>query len=97
MNGVGRKRPRPPWHWRTFPVFAAFVAGLLIASLVNRHTDTAIEAVVQIAAILGASYVIIHLIVMNVIIAGRIKRRDSAPEAEDEEEFEDAVVHPDEP
>lgn len=82
----------PGWRWRTFPVFAAFVAGLLIASLVNRETESAFEGAVQIAALVGVSYVLIHLFVMNVIVAGRIRRRERASN----DEFEDVVIHPDE-
>jgi hypothetical protein len=75
-------------------VFAAFVAGLLIASLLNFETDNAVEAIVQIVAIGGAAYVIIHLFVTNVIVAGRVKRRE-AQVADDDDEFEDVVVYPD--
>lgn len=92
-----RPSASPNWRWRTFPVFAAFVAGLLIASLLNRETDTTIEGAVQIAALVGASYVLIHLFVMNVLVAGRIRRREQSiarGEAPDDE-FEDVVVHPD--
>jgi hypothetical protein len=85
----------PTWRWRTFPVFAAFVAGLLIASVVNRETDSAIEGVVQIAALVGASYVLIHLFVMNVLVAGRIRRRTERTlrGEEPEELFEDVAVY----
>lgn len=94
----GNTSASPNWRWRTFPVFAAFVAGLLIASLVNRETDTTLEGAVQIAALLGAGYVLIHLFVMNVIVAGRIRRREQAIARgeEPEDAFEDVVVHPDE-
>lgn len=86
-----RPSASPSWRWRTFPVFAAFVAGLLIASVVNRETDSAFEGAVQIAALVGASYVLIHLFVMNVLVAGRIRRRGREPG----DQFEDVVVHPD--
>jgi hypothetical protein len=93
-------RVSPDWRWRTFPVFAAFVAGLLIASLLNAETDNALEAIVQIVAIGGAAYVLIHMFVMNVIVVGRIKRRDAATASgdgpDDDSEYEDVVVHSDE-
>jgi hypothetical protein len=91
-----RASASPDWRWRTFPVFAAFVAGLLLASLLNAETDNALEAIVQIIAIAGAAYVLIHLFVMNVIVAGRIKRRDAAITRGEEidDEYEDAVVYP---
>jgi hypothetical protein len=88
------RRESPDWRWRTFPVFAAFFAGLLVASLLNFETDNAVEAIVQIVAICGAAYVIIHLIVMNVIVGGRSKRRDAAnADSDDVDEYEDVVVH----
>jgi hypothetical protein len=92
-----RTSASPDWRWRTFPVFAAFVAGLLLASLLNAETDNALEAIVQIVAIGGAAYVLIHLFVMNVIVAGRIKRRDAAVARGEEldDEYEDVVVYPD--
>jgi hypothetical protein len=85
----------PTWRWRTFPVFAAFVSGLLIASLLNRETDSAIEGAVQIAALAGASYVLIHLFVMKVLVAGRIRRRtERTLRAEEPAElFEDVAVY----
>jgi hypothetical protein len=96
MSPPRRGSASPDWRWRTFPVLAAFFAGLLIASLLNTETDHAVEAIVQIVAICGAAYVLIHLVVMNVIVAGRIKRRDAAIARgeEPEEQFEDVVVYP---
>lgn len=90
-----RPSASPHWRWRTFPVFAAFAAGLLIASVVNRETDSAIEGAVQIAALVGASYVLIHLFVMNVLVAGRIRRRERSIAGGDapDDAFEDVVVY----
>jgi hypothetical protein len=90
------RRVSPDWRWRTFPVFAAFVAGLLIASLLNFETDNAVEAIVQIVAICGAAYVLIHLVVTNVIVAGRIKRREEQVADDDDDDYEDVVVYPEE-
>lgn len=90
----------PQWKWRTFPVFCALVAGILIASVANGVPDNAAAAVLQIAALGGVGYAIAHLFVTNVIIAGRIRRRDAlasvAPEATDDE-WVDEIVHPTEP
>ncbi len=89
--------PAARWQWRTFPVFCAFVAGLLIASLLNRETDTNAESMIQYAALLGAGYIVAHLFVTNVIVAGRIKRRDAirARGETPPEDFEDDIVYPD--
>jgi hypothetical protein len=88
----------PDWKWRTFPVFCAFVAGLLLASVVNGEPDNALGAIVQLAALVGIAYALIHLFVMNVVVAGRAKRRDAAiarGESPDDD-YEDAIVYPDE-
>lgn len=89
--------PASRWQWRTFPVLCAFIAGLLIASLLNRETDTAAEAILQYAALLGAGYIIVHLFVTNVIVAGRIKRREAilARGETPPEDFEDDIVYSD--
>ena len=94
----GRDSASPAWQWRTFPVLCAFVAGLLIASVVNGRPDNAAGAAVQIAALLGASYALIHLFVTNVIVAGRIKRRERtiARGETPAEDFEDVAVYPEE-
>lgn len=86
------------WRWRTFPVFCAFVAGLLIASVINGRPDNAAGAAAQVAALLGASYALIHLFVTNVIVAGRIKRRERALARGEtpDEDFEDVAVYTDE-
>jgi hypothetical protein len=93
-----RRRVTPDWRWRTFPVFCAFVAGLLLASVLNGEPDNALGAVVQLVALLAVAYALIHLFVMNVVVAGRAKRRDAAAargEAPDDE-WEDEVVYPEE-
>jgi hypothetical protein len=82
-------RRRPDWRWRTFPVFAAFAAGLLAAFLVNEGSANPVAFVVQIAALLGVGYSVAHLIVSNVVRAGRSTRRR-------DDETEDVVVYPDE-
>ena len=56
----------------------AFVCGLLIASLVNGRPQNDVAALVQIVAVLGLGYCLAHLFVVNVVIAGRIKRRNAA-------------------
>jgi len=91
----------PERRWRTFPVLAAFVVGLLIASIVNGRPANEAAAALQIAAIFGVGYVLAHLFVLNVIVAGRIRRREAARAAaagdeDDDGEWVDEVVHPDE-
>lgn len=83
-----RPRARPDWRWRSFPVFAAFVSGLLLAFLVNEGSVNPVAFVLQIAALLGVGYSIAHLFVTNVIAAGRRRRAD--PDGD----TEDIVVYP---
>jgi hypothetical protein len=83
----------PSWKWRTFPVFAALVVGLTIGSFVDGRPDTDIGVVVRVVALAGFAYVLIHLFVMNVIVAGRIKRRQQIIDA-GEDGYEDVVLHP---
>jgi len=83
------------WKWRTFPVFFAFATGLLVAALLNTETDNTLEGVVQIVALLAFGYGIAHLVVRNIVVAGRMtKNPPSSPQ--DDDDWEDAVVHPDE-
>jgi hypothetical protein len=79
-------------------VLAAFVGGLLIGSFIDGRPDNNLGVAVRVIAIAGAAYVLIHLFVMNVIVAGRIKRRDSASADGDasDDHYEDVVVYPDE-
>jgi hypothetical protein len=91
------RRPFPQWKWRTFPVFFAFVAGLLVASIVNPPSGDAGYAL-QLIALAGFGYALAHLFVTNVIIAGRLKRQRQAAERGEElpETFEEELVYPDE-
>jgi hypothetical protein len=89
----------PQWKWRSFPVFAAFIAGLLVDSLFNPPASDA-GTVLRIVALLGTGYVLAHLFVVNTVVARRIKARQRAIESGErtpaEEEWVDEVVHPDE-
>ena len=87
----------PRWRWRTFPVLAAFIGGLLVGSFAEGSPDSDFEIAVRVIAQFGAAYVVIHLIVMNVIVAGRIKRRDTAHTQGDKpnDDYEDVAVYPD--
>lgn len=92
------RRSGPDWRWRSFPVFFALVSGLLVASFLNGTPDNTIAAIVQIVALAGFFYGLVHLFVMNVVVAGRVKRRAEA-EASGvalTEDFEDETVYPDE-
>jgi hypothetical protein len=88
-------RTAPRWQWRTFPVLAAFIVGLTAGAFADGRPDSDFGLVVRVFAILGFAYVLIHMFVMNVIVAGRVKRRE-AGEMDDREEYEDVVVQPDE-
>jgi hypothetical protein len=83
-------RTRPDWRWRSFPVFAAFAAGMLIAFVVNEGSVNPVAFVLQIAALLGVGYSLAHLLVTNVLAAGRNRRADR------EGDTEDVIVYPDE-
>ena len=84
-----KPRSRPDWRWRSFPVFAAFAAGMLIAFVVNEGTVNPVAFVLQLVALLGVGYSLAHLLVTNVIAAGRTRR-------DREDETEDVIIHPDE-
>lgn len=84
------RRARPDWRWRSFPVFAALSGGMLIAFVVNEGSANPAAFFLQIAALLGVGYSIAHLLVINVLGAGRTRRRIP------EDETEDVIVHPDE-
>jgi hypothetical protein len=92
------RRPFPDWRWRTFPVFFAFVVGLLVASFINGRPSNSAAAAVQLVALAGVGYGVAHLFVTNVIVAGRLKRRREA-EARGEtpaEDIEEELVYEDE-
>ncbi len=87
----------PQWRWRTFPVFFAFVAGMLVASIVNPPSGKAGYAV-QLVALAGFGYGLAHLFVTNVVVAGRLRRQRKAAERGElpPEAFEEELVYPDE-
>lgn len=92
---AARGRALPQWKWRTFPVFFAFVAGLLAASIVNPPSGN-LGYAVQLIALAGFGYGLAHLFVTNVIIAGRLRRQRKAAERGElpPEAFEDELVYP---
>lgn len=81
---------RPDWRWRSFPVFASFATGTLIAFIVNEGSVNPVAFVLQIAALLGVGYSLAHLLVTNVVAAGRSRRAGARDESED------VIVYPDE-
>jgi hypothetical protein len=97
-HAVHRGPNLPQWKWRTFPVFAAFVAGLLLDSIVNPPASDGGTAL-RIVALLGVGYVLAHVVVVNVIVARRIRVREKALAAGDDPDVQwvDEVVHPDDP
>lgn len=75
-DGAGGERSaRAAWQWRTFPVFVALAVGLLFGSFLDGRPDTDLGVAVRVLAVLMVSYAIVHLFVVNVIVAGRIRRR----------------------
>ncbi|MBI5285195.1 MAG: hypothetical protein HY874_08895 [Chloroflexi bacterium] len=93
--GASGMHTRPAWRWRTFPVFFAFVTGMLLAGFLNGAPTNTTAALAQIAAVAGFGYALAHLFVANVIIAGREKRRRLAMERGEEpaEDFEEELVY----
>ena len=94
---ASKSRALPQWRWRTFPVFFAFVAGMLVASLVNPPNGNAGYAV-QLVALAGFGYGLAHLFVTNVVVAGRLRRQRKAAERGESppEAFEEELIYPDE-
>ena len=79
---------RPDWRWLTFPVFAAFVFGALVASFLDRpNTDFAVG--VRIALVLLAAYCFIHIITMYLILPRRRPRSERKAKYEDELVYDD--------
>lgn len=63
---------------------------MLIAFVVNEGSANPVAFFLQIAALLGVGYSIAHLLVTNVLRAGRTRRDDRA------DETEDVIIHPEE-
>ena len=76
-------------------MLAAFIVGVTFGAFAGGTADNGFNQVVRVLAILGFAYVLIHLFVMNVLVAGREKRRQMEG-MDDREEYEDVVVQPDE-
>ena len=105
IGRAAQSASRPPrsesaaWKWRTFPVFAALVTGMLIAFIVNEGSVNPVAFVLQLAAVLGVGYCLAHFVVTQVVVGGRMRRRAAATERGEaaDEDLEDVVVYPDDP
>jgi len=84
---------RPTWRWRTFPVLAAFVFGVLVASFIDRP-DSDFAVGVRIVAVIAASACAAHIFVVYVM-APRRTRNGNGAGASDEAAFEDELVYDD--
>jgi len=82
----------PAWRWRTFPVLAAFVFGLLVASFIDRP-DSDFAVGVRIAAVIAAAACAAHIFVAYVIAPRRARGRE--PGASAGAAFEDELVYDD--
>lgn len=91
------RRVLPEWNWRSFPVFCAFVSGMLLAFLSNGATSNPVAFVLLIAALLGFGYCLAHLLVTNFLVAGRVRRRRAAIARGEEQpgDYEEDLVYPD--
>jgi hypothetical protein len=76
-------------------VLAGFAVGLTVGAFAGGTADNGFNQVVRVLAILGFAYVLIHLFVMNVIVAGRLRRGEHRT-TDKRDEYEDVVVPPDE-
>ncbi len=79
-------------------MLCAFVSGMLLAFLSNGTTSNPVAFVLLIAALLGFGYCLAHLVVTNVVVAGRVRRRRASIARGEEQpgEFEDELVYRDE-
>ncbi len=87
----------PGWRWRTFPVLAAFVFGVLLASLIDRP-DSGFAVGVRIAAVIAAAACAAHIVVTHVVVPRR--SRAPAPDdaaLDDDAHYEDELVYDDNP
>ena len=87
----------PNYSWITLPILVALAIGVLVATIVNGGASNAPGAALVIAALLGLGYGLAHLLVTNVIVAARTKRRRAAIASGEtpDDEWVDEVVHPD--
>ncbi|MBI5289978.1 MAG: hypothetical protein HY873_13475 [Chloroflexi bacterium] len=85
----------PTWRWRTFPVLAAFVFGLLVASFIDRP-DSDFAVGVRIAAVIAAAACLAHIFVAYVIAPRRLRTRTGADgSGDDHAAFEDELIYDD--
>jgi hypothetical protein len=78
------------WRWRTFPVFAAFMLGLLVAMLINGEPNNTAAAVLVWVAVIGCSYALAHFLAVKVLLPWRARARAQAAD----DAYEDVVVYP---
>jgi hypothetical protein len=66
--------------------------------VINGRPNNLAAALVQLGAIFGTAYCLIHVLVVNVIVAPRMRRRREALARGEtpDEDLEDVVVYPDE-
>jgi hypothetical protein len=87
------------WKWRTFPVFAAFVFGGLIASFIDRP-DNAFVLGVRIALVVLAALCVAHIFV-TYAVAQRRRNASTEPSgagtAVDDAHYEDELVYEERP
>jgi peptidoglycan/LPS O-acetylase OafA/YrhL len=93
---IDRESVLPEWQWRTFPVFFAFVTGMLLAFFVNEGTVNPLAFLLLLAALLGFGYCLAHILVTNFVVAGRVRRRRAARARGEAlpEDFEEELVYP---
>jgi hypothetical protein len=85
---------RGSWRWRTFPVLAAFVFGVLLASLIDRP-DSGFAVGVRIVAVIAAAACAAHIFVAYVIAPRRTRATSTEKAPTDDAEYEDELVYKD--
>lgn len=86
----------PEWRWRTFPVFFAFVSGMLIAFIAVANS-TELGLALFFVALFGVGYGVAHMFVRNIMVAGRLRRQRLAQQRQQQEaETEEELVYPEE-
>jgi hypothetical protein len=78
-------------------VFAAFAGGALLSFLIDGGSHNPVAFFAQLAALLGVAYSLAHMVVTNVVLASRARRRREAAGRGEApgEETEEVVVYAD--
>ena len=77
--------PRPPWRWRTFPVYCTFSATLFLTALVTSIVDGAHGVnIIEALGALAFSIALAHVVVSRLIEPRVSRRLDRGPRQDHE-------------